>query len=51
VQGAKLSSERAADKARKDSAYSALWFAIALLIGAFTASLAATYGGRARDLV
>jgi hypothetical protein len=51
VQEAKLTAQRAADKARKDSAYSALWFAIALLIGAFTASLSATYGGRARDLV
>ena len=51
VQDAKLTAQRAADKARKDSAYSALWFAIALLIGAFTASLSATYGGRRRDLV
>jgi hypothetical protein len=51
VQDAKLTAQRAADKARKDSAYSALWFAIALLIGAFTASLFATYGGRRRDLI
>jgi hypothetical protein len=51
VQDAKLTAQRAADKARKDSAYSALWFAIALLIGAFTASLSATYGGRRRDLI
>jgi hypothetical protein len=50
MQATKLAAQRAADKARKDSAYSALWFAIALLIGAFTASLAATYGGRTRDL-
>lgn len=40
----------AADKARKASAYSALWLFISLLIGAFFASLAAVYGGRQRDL-
>lgn len=39
----------AADKARKASAYAALWLFISLLIGAFVASLAATYGGRNRD--
>lgn len=39
-----------ADKARKASAYAALWLFIALLSGAFTASLAATFGGRQRDL-
>jgi hypothetical protein len=50
VQSAKAAAQRAADQARKDSAYSALWFAIALLLGAFTASLFATYGGRQRDL-
>jgi hypothetical protein len=51
VQKAEATAKQAADKARKDSAYTALWFAIALLIGAFTASLSATYGGRARDLI
>ncbi|HEY4126969.1 MAG TPA: hypothetical protein VGN70_02885 [Gammaproteobacteria bacterium] len=50
VQAAKAEAQRAADKARKDSAYSALWFAIALLLGAFIASLSATFGGRQRDL-
>jgi hypothetical protein len=50
VQAAKTEAQRAADKARKDSAYSALWFAIALLLGAFTASLSAIFGGRQRDL-
>ncbi|MDB5826378.1 MAG: hypothetical protein JWQ73_598 [Variovorax sp.] len=40
----------AADKARKTSAYATLWMFITLLIGAFVASLAATYGGRRRDL-
>jgi hypothetical protein len=39
----------AADKARKASAAIALWGFIALLIGAFSASLAATWGGRCRD--
>jgi len=39
----------AADKARKSSAYTALWLFISLLMGAFIASLAATYGGRHRD--
>lgn len=40
----------AADKARKASAYTALWLFIALLAGAFVASLSATFGGRQRDL-
>ncbi|MDB5963640.1 MAG: hypothetical protein JWQ72_140 [Polaromonas sp.] len=40
----------AADKARKASSYAALWLFISLLIGAFIASLAATFGGRQRDL-
>ena len=40
----------AADKARKASAYSSLWLFVSLLVGAFCASLAATYGGRRRDL-
>jgi hypothetical protein len=39
----------AADKARKASAYGALWLFVSLLIGAFVASLAATFGGRRRD--
>jgi hypothetical protein len=43
------SAREAADKARKASAYSALWLFVSLLIGAFCASLAATYGGRRRD--
>ncbi len=38
-----------ADKARKASAYAALWIFVSLLSGAFVASLAATYGGRQRD--
>lgn len=39
-----------ADKARKASVYATLWIFVSLLIGAFAASLAATYGGRERDL-
>jgi hypothetical protein len=40
----------AADKARKASAYAALWLFVSLLVGAFVASFAATFGGRRRDL-
>lgn len=40
----------AADTARKTSAYAALWLVVSLLIGAFVASFAATWGGRRRDL-
>lgn len=39
----------AADEARKAAAHSALWMFIALLAGAFVASLMATVGGRQRD--
>ena len=42
--------KEAADKARKTSSYASLWLFISLLIGAFVASLAATFGGRHRDL-
>ena len=40
----------AADTARKASSYAALWLFVSLLVGAFVASLAATFGGRQRDL-
>ena len=50
AQDAEAAARNAADKARKASAYSALWLFVSLLIGAFCASLAATYGGRQRDL-
>lgn len=43
--------KEAADAARKAAAYGSLWMFIALLCGAFVASLAATYGGRLRDRV
>jgi hypothetical protein len=47
---AEVAAQAAADKARKASAYAMLWMFIALLIGAFVASLSATLGGRRRDL-
>ncbi|MBT3068918.1 hypothetical protein KKO72_19080 [Rhodoferax sp. U11-2br] len=49
VRDAEVAARDAADKARKASAYSALWLFVSLLIGAFVASWAATYGGRQRD--
>jgi hypothetical protein len=50
LMSAEAAAKDAADKARKASAYAALWLFISLLIGAFFASLAAVYGGRRRDL-
>ena len=47
---AETAAKDAADKARKASAYAALWIFISLLAGAFVASLAATFGGRQRDV-
>lgn len=44
-----MTAKEATDKARKASAFAALWMFVSLLIGAFVASLAATYGGRQRD--
>ena len=41
----------AADAARKARAHALYWLFLALLIGAFTASFAATVGGRERDRV
>ena len=49
VRNTEVAAREAADKARKASAYSALWLFVSLLIGAFFASLAATFGGRRRD--
>ena len=48
---AKLKAQQAADTAAKVAAWTSLWMFIALLIGAFFASLAATFGGRRRDAV
>jgi len=50
LEKAKLAAKEAADKARAASSYAALWVFISLLVGAFVASLAATFGGRQRDL-
>ena len=46
---AETDARAAADAARKASATGALWLFVSLLIGAFFASLAATFGGRQRD--
>lgn len=46
---AETDAREAADTAREASAYAALWLFVSLLIGAFVASLAATFGGRQRD--
>jgi len=50
LKSTEASARDAADKARKASSYAALWLFVSLLIGAFVASLSATYGGRRRDL-
>jgi hypothetical protein len=50
LRDAETQARDAADKARKASAYAALWIFVSLLAGAFVASLAATFGGRQRDL-
>lgn len=49
LQAAEAAARDATESAREASAYSALWLFISLLIGAFVASLAATFGGRRRD--
>ena len=46
---AKAAARQAAETARKAGAHTALWMFVALLLGAFVASLAATFGGRQRD--
>jgi len=40
---------KTADDARKATAYASLWLVVSMLVGAFVASLMATYGGRLRD--
>ncbi|MEO7953386.1 MAG: hypothetical protein ABIR35_04725 [Polaromonas sp.] len=50
VRDAEVKAKAAADQARKASAYTALWLFVSLLLGAFVASLTATFGGRRRDL-
>lgn len=49
VANAKAKAREAADTARKATAGAALWMTVALMLGAFVASLAATFGGRLRD--
>jgi hypothetical protein len=49
LKNAETTARETADEARKASAYAALWMAVALLFGAFIASLMAVYGGRQRD--
>jgi hypothetical protein len=49
LQQARDKAKQVADDARKASAYTALWLVVSLFIGAFIASLAATFGGRLRD--
>lgn len=51
VNDAKVAAQQAADTAAKVAAWTTLWMFVALLLGAFFASLAATYGGRRRDAV
>ena len=51
VEDAKIKAKEAADTAAKVAAWSTLWMFITLLIGAFFASLCATFGGRRRDAV
>lgn len=48
-QNAEIAAKDAADKARKATIYATLWLFVSLLMGAFSASLAATWGGRVRD--
>jgi hypothetical protein len=49
LKDAKTQAQVATNAARKASVWLALWLVISLLIGAFTASWAATFGGRLRD--
>ena len=51
INDAAAAARQAADEARKAAAYASLWMFVALLSGAFCASLAALYGGRRRDAV
>ncbi|WP_052201036.1 hypothetical protein [Terriglobus sp. TAA 43] len=51
VSNAFTNAQQSADELRKATAHSLLWTFLALLIGAFSASFAATVGGRQRDRV
>jgi hypothetical protein len=48
---AKQKAKEAADAARKAAAAFALWGFASMLIGAFVASLSATWGGKRRDML
>ena len=50
LRDAETAARDVAEKGRKASAHAALWLFVALLSGAFVASLAATYGGWRRDV-
>ena len=49
VKDASVQAKSVADEARKSAATAALYIALALLIGAFIASVSAAIGGRLRD--
>ena len=51
INDAAAAARQVADDARKAAAYASLWMFVALLSGAFCASLAALFGGRRRDAV
>lgn len=50
LDAAETKARAAAESARKTALYTALWVFVSLLLGAFCAALAATMGGRQRDL-
>jgi hypothetical protein len=50
VRAAETEARSAADQVRKSTANALLWIFVSLLLGAFSASLMATFGGRRRDL-
>lgn len=49
IEEAQAAIKSTADEAREAAAWSSLWMFVALLCGAFVASLAATFGGKQRD--
>jgi len=51
IADAKVKAKETADAAAKAAAWTTLWMFLSLLIGAFFASLCATFGGRRRDAV
>ena len=51
AEAAEAKAKEAADVARKAAATTALWVFVSLLLGAFCATLAATWGGKGHDFV